>query len=397
MKSSRKKASAAKREKRNHLLTIAIGIIVIVLAFRLILPYWVLDFVNKRLADIRGYYGQVEDIDIALFRGAYVVDGIYINKLDTATQKQTPFFSSPIVDISIEWKSLFKGRIVSEMDFHSPALRFTEGKAEPEQLEKDTNDFRRMLKTFTPFKVNRFEVFDGKIQYLDQTVKPVVDIHLDNAHILARNLSNVVDTTLLPAKVEATADVYGGSLNFNMRIDALAEHPTYDMNAEIKNANLVRLNDFFKAYADFDVNKGTLGLYMEVAAKDRKFLGYVKPVIKDLDVMGPEDRKDNVLLKLWEGMVGVAGDILSNPKTDQIATKIPIVGEYGEKKVGVWYAILAALRNGFIQAIYPALDYQVTIGTVEAVNPKEENKEGFFKRIFGKPGTKKEKEKKKDK
>src|SRR5687768_7215885 len=155
MKSSRKKASAAKREKRNHLLTIAIGIIVIVLAFRLILPYWVLDFVNKRLADIRGYYGQVEDIDIALFRGAYVVDGIYINKLDTATQKQTPFFSSPIVDISIEWKSLFKGRIVSEMDFHSPALRFTEGKAEPEQLEKDTNDFRRMLKTFTPFKVNR--------------------------------------------------------------------------------------------------------------------------------------------------------------------------------------------------------------------------------------------------
>ena len=158
------------------------------------------------------------------------------------------------------------------MYFYSPALRFTEDKAEPEQLEKDTNDFRRILKTFTPYKVNRFEVFDGKIQYVDNTVKPVVDVELDNAHILARNLSNVDDTTLLPAIVKATADVYGGSLNFNMRINALAEHPTYDMNAEIKGANLVRLNEFFKAYADFDVNKGTFGMYMEMAAKDRKFI-----------------------------------------------------------------------------------------------------------------------------
>lgn len=390
MKSSRKKpGKVAKKEKKARLLRIGIAILVIIIALRLILPYWVLGFVNERLANIRGYYGHVDDIDISLYRGAYQVDGIYINKVDTVSKEQTPFFAAPLVDISIEWKSLFKGRIVSEMDFYSPALRFTEDKAEPEQLEKDTNDFRRILKTFTPYKVNRFEVFDGKIQYVDNTVKPVVDVELDNAHILARNLSNVDDTTLLPATVKATADVYGGSLNFNMRINALAEHPTYDMNAEIKGANLVRLNDFFKAYADFDVNKGTFGMYMEMAAKDRKFIGYVKPLITGLDVVGPEDIKDSILRKLWEGLVGIAGDLLSNPETDKIATKIPIAGEYGERTVGVWYAVLAALRNGFIQAIYPALDYQVTIGTVEAVDPDKDKKVGFFKRIFGKPGTNK--------
>ena len=390
MKSSRKKPDkVTRKERKAKLLRIGITLLVIIIVLRLILPLWVLDFVNNRLANIHGYYGHVDDIDISLYRGAYQVDGIYINKVDTVSKEQTPFFAAPLVDISIEWKSLFKGRIVSEMDFYSPALRFTEDKAEPEQLEKDTNDFRRMLKTFTPYKVNRFEVFDGKIQYVDNTVKPVVDIELDNAHILARNLSNVDDTTLLPATVKATADVYGGSLNFNMRINALAEHPTYDMNAEIKGANLVRLNDFFKAYADFDVNKGTFGMYMEIAAKDRKFIGYVKPLITGLDVVGPEDRKDSILRKLWEALVGVAGDILSNPETDKIATKIPIAGEYGERTVGVWYAVLAALRNGFIQAIYPALDYQVTIGTVEAVDPDKDKKVGFFKKIFGKPGTNK--------
>ena len=398
MKSKRSKAkSSTKKTRKQRLLRIGLAVLILIVAIRLVLPYWVLHYVNKQLASIEGYYGHVDDIDLSLYRGAYIVNDIYINKKDSATLEQTPFFSSPIVDLSIEWASLFKkGEIVSEIEFLSPALRFTEDKAEPEQLEKDTNDFRKMLKTFTPLKVNRFEVFDGEISYLDPKAKPVVDIKLENAHILARNLSNVVDTALLPANVVADADVYGGKLTFNMKIDALAEHPTYDMNAEIKGANLVRLNDFFKAYADFDVNKGTFGAYLEIAAKDRKYIGYVKPVIKDLDVVGPEDRKDTFLRQLWEGIVGVAADVLENPKSETIATKVPIVGTYDDRTIGTWYAVLGVLRNGFIQAIYPALDYQVTIGSVQAVKPDEEKKVGFFKKVFGKPGEDSKKKKEKD-
>lgn len=392
-RAEKKPGSRTKKEKKILLLRIGVLLLIVIIALRIILPYWVLDFVNKRLAGLKEYYGHVEDIDIHLYRGAYQVKTIYINKKDPKSGEQTPFFASPLVDISIEWRSLFHGRIVTEMDLYSPALRFTEGKAEPEQLENDTMDFRRMLKTFTPTKVNRFEVHDGRIQYVDNTVSPNVHVQLDNAHVLARNLSNVQDTTLLPGKVEATADVYGGTLTLSMAIDALANDPTYDLNAEIKGANLTRFNKFFQAYADFDVNKGIFSMSLELAAKDRKYVGYVKPVITDLDVVGPEDRRDNILRKIWEGLVGIAGDILDNPKTDAIATKIPIIGAYDDREVGVWYAILAALRNAFIQAIYPALDYQVSIGTVEAVDPDAGKKKGFFERLFGKPGSK---EKKKD-
>ena len=306
-----------------------VGVIVVLLIIlRLILPYIVLNFVNNRLSHFNGYFGHVDDINLSLFRGAYLVKNIYIDVVDTTTQKQTPFFASESVDISIEWKSLFKGEIVSELVFENTLLRFTEDAAEPNELKNDSNDFRLMLKTFTPMKVNNVEVFGGKIQFIDNSVTPAVDIFLDNAHVMASNLSNVEDTTLLPAMIKATADVYEGKLNFNMRINALSLVPTYDLNAEIKNANLVKLNTFFKAYADFDVNKGNLDLFLEIAAKDRKYIGYVKPVIKDLDVVGPEDRKDTVLRKLWEGLIGVAGDLLENPKTDQVAAKVPLAGSF---------------------------------------------------------------------
>lgn len=366
------------------------SLIVILIIIRIMLPHWIVGYLNNRLASIPGYYGHVDQIDLCLYRGAYQIYNLDMFKVDTQTQKLIPFFNVPKGDISIEWKSLFRGRIVSELELINPVLRFTEDAAEPKDLEKDTTDFRTMLKTFTPLKVNRFEIFGGKLQYVDNTVTPAVDISLDNAYILARNLSTVVDTTLLPASIIANANVYGGSMALNMKIDALAEHPTFDLNAEIKDANLVRLNDFFKAYADFDVHKGTFGMYMEMAARDRKFIGYVKPLITGLDVTGPEDRKDNPLRKLWEGFVNLVADVLENPKSDKIAAKIPISGSYDDTTIGIWYAVLSGLSNGFIQAIYPALDYQVTIGSVQAVETEEKNKNKFFKKLFGKPSESKQ-------
>lgn len=384
-----------KTSKRKRLLQIGFSVLILLIILRIALPYVVLNFINNRLSNINGYYGHVDDLDISLHRGAYIVKDIYIDIVDTATQKQLPLFSADNIDISIEWKSLLKGEIVSELECHTALLRFTSNASEPQQLERDSNDFRLMLKTFTPLMVNRFEVFNGKIQYLDPGANPPVDVFLENTHILANNLSNVEDTTLLPATVVATADIYEGKMDFNMRINALANDPTYDINAEIKNANLVKLNTFFQAYGGFDINKGALDVYLELAAKDRKYIGYVKPVIKDLDVVGPEDRKDSVLRKLWEGIVGVAGDIAENPKTDNIVTKVPLAGEFGEQTIGTWYAVLAAVRNAFIQATYPSLDHQVNIGVVTAVDEQEGKKGGLFKKVFDDPLKKQEKKKEK--
>lgn len=98
-----------KKRKTLRYLLIFIGIVVVI---RLLLPNVVLHFVNKSLSTMKGYYGHVEDIDLALIRGAYKIDSIYINKQDSTTQKQTPFFAASLIDLSVEWKALFKGGIL---------------------------------------------------------------------------------------------------------------------------------------------------------------------------------------------------------------------------------------------------------------------------------------------
>jgi len=82
---------AHKTSKKRKAGTILLGVIILIVVIRLILLYVVLHFANKSLAGMNGYYGHIDDIDLAIIRGACKIDSIYINKADTVTGKQTPF------------------------------------------------------------------------------------------------------------------------------------------------------------------------------------------------------------------------------------------------------------------------------------------------------------------
>ncbi len=390
-------SSMTMRTKKHRALYIIGSILVLLIIARLILPFVVLKYANRQLSEMKGYYGHVNDIDIALYRGAYQLDSIYINKVDSATNSQTEFFSARTIDLSVEWNALFDGRIVGELIFLSPTLIFTKDKAEIGEVAKDTNDFRKILKDFMPLKVNRFEIRDGSIHYVDNTKSPKIDIFLQHAEIIAQNLKNTTDNReLLPSPIKATADVYDGKLSLDMKMNALEKQPTFDLTAELKNTNLVKLNDFFKAYGKFDVSRGTMGLYTEFAAKDGKFKGYVKPIIKDLKVLGAEDKKDNIVQQVKEGAVGVVSSILKNPRKKQLATKVPIEGDFSNPSVDNWEAIWEVLKNAFIEALMPSVDNEINIQSAETVGT-EEDKPGFFKRLFTSRKKREEEAKEKEK
>jgi hypothetical protein len=374
--------------KRQKIVRILLIVVVLLVAVRLALPYVILKYANQALNDMEGYRGHIKDIDLAIIRGAYTLDSIYLHKVDKKTQRETPFFAASVVDLSVEWKALFKGEIVGEMIFHDAMLRFTKDKVEPKDVRKDSTDFKQLLDDFMPLRVNRFEATNSRIQYIDDHSKPPVNIQLTDAYVLATNLRNSYDSAseLLPASLRATASLYDGTLSVNAKMNPLAEEPTFDMNAELKNTNLVKMNDFFQAYSKSDVSRGTFGLYTEFAAKDGHFKGYIKPLLKDLDVLGKEDRNDNILRKAWEGIVGGVSEVFENQKNERVATKIPLKGTTKDLDTNVWYAIGEVIRNAFIQALQPSIDQEINIATV---GTEKKDKKNFLEKVFGKSDKKK--------
>lgn len=393
------RTKTATKTKKKFFLRKPVKILLIVLAIlivvRIILPYVVLHYANKTLANMKGYYGHIEDIDIALIRGAYKIDSIYLNKVDTVTKKQTDFFRAEMIDLSIEWKALFHGSIVGELVFEKPVLKFSKDKVEPKDLRNDSTDFKKLLDDFMPLSVNRFEINHGRIQYIDQFSSPKVDVNMTDVNVLALNLKNSYDsTTLLPATVTADADIYEGTLDFNLKLNPLADKATFDMNTELKGTNLVLLNDFFKAYANLDVNKGTFGLYAEAAAKNGSFTGYVKPIVQSLDIYGPEDKDDNIFRQFWEAMAGGLSELLENQPKDQFATKIPFEGKLDNPQANIWVTITNVLKNAFVNALQPNIDGEINIGSVDK---KKKEKKTFLQKVFGKKDEDKKDAKKEDK
>jgi len=365
----------------NNKYKVLIGIVVLLVIVRLTLPYVILHYANKSLANLDGYSGRITDIDLAIYRGAYTIKDIYINKVDSTTKEETVFFKSTTIDLSIEWSAILNGEIVGELLFDTPVLVFTKDRVEPKEITKDSTDFRHLLDNFMPLRINRCEVNNGELRYTDEGSSPLVDIAVTQLHVLARNLTNVThDTIPLPSTVYASAYIYEGTFQLDMKLNIMQQRPMFDVDAKLENTNLPLLNDFLKAYTNFDVSKGTFSVYTEAAAKDGKFVGYIKPIIKELAVIGTEDKNDSFLNQLYEHLIAAAAFVLKNKKEEQIASKVEIAGDFENPQAGILQAIFEVLRNAFIQALMPALDHEISIQTIKG--KETEGKSNFITRIL---------------
>src|ERR1700712_642052 len=249
-------------KKRRRVLFILSSVLILLIALRLSLPYILLRLVNRQLTQIPGYTGHVDDLDVALLRGAYVLRGIHLDK--TGGKVPVPFFSTAVADLSLQWNALFHGRIVGEIILQHPVLNFVKGPSEASSQTKISKSWTQVVKKLMPLSLNRLEVIDGEVHYRSIAGKPNFNIFASKLHVLAENLSNVnKNKDVLPSPVDATADVYGGKVSVKMKMDALADTATFEAKAEMVGLDLTKLNNFIQSSANFDVKQGEISIYTE--------------------------------------------------------------------------------------------------------------------------------------
>ncbi|HEX2934285.1 MAG TPA: DUF748 domain-containing protein [Bacteroidales bacterium] len=381
------------KRKRYLFLKILGAIVLLLIILRLLLPSMVLKYANKQLKQMAQYTGSVQDIDIHLYRGAYVAKNIVIKKIEEGSRaKDTiPLFKVSAIDLSIDWSSIFKGKIRGSITLLQPEVNILSGRHKNEDVKQDSSDFSQLLKSFMPVTVNRFEIRNGKLRYVDLGSKPRVDIAATDINLVATNLTNVVaKDQLLPATIDAYANAYGGNFRLNARFNPVKENPTFELTTELKNMNLVQLNDFMKAYGNFAVESGKFTVYAEFAGKEGNFGGYVKPFIENFNIKKIEET-NGLPQRLWEFLVSTTMNILENPKTDKVATKVPIKGNFSDPSINVWRAISIILRNAFIQALRPSVENTINVNRLD-----DESKKSFLEKVFG-SGDKSDKKKDEDK
>ena len=341
------------------------ALVILLVAVRLALPTIIKDFVNDRLMALEHYDGHVMDVDLALWRGAYRLQGMQIVK--TGADQPTPFFDGEQIDLSIEWKSLFRGKLVAESVFTRPNVNLVKAETKQQSQTGTEENWRVALESLFPFQFNTVKVFDGTVTFRAPGIRAKDALEATHINGVISNITNVVESdretyTFFQC---AAAVLKTGSARLYGTINPFAVKPEFDLNLTVKKVKLPEVNPWLRQYIKADAEDGEFELYTELAAKDGRFTGYAKPIMRDVNMYSSEEEEDNPLRRLWEGIVDFAAEIVEDEGSDQIAARIPFSGSVEDPDAGVLETIVSVLRNAFVSAFARSLENSISIRDVD--------------------------------
>jgi hypothetical protein len=333
----------------------------LLVALRLALPYWVTNYLNARLATMGSYHGQVSEVDLHLWRGAYTIHELDIVK--NTGKVPLPLLKAPRTELAIRWVDLVRGKIVAKIEFYNPELNFVDGRGETDGQSGKGVNWREQLEKLMPVSIDEIHMVDGTLVFHNFVSNPPVDLRATQVNGNVSNLTNVEDANGQRVAVfDAKAQMLGTApAEAHAEFDPFNESRDFSLRLRILNFDVVQANDFARAYAKLDFASGHGEFVTELDAKDGHLRGYAKPLFKDLKVFSwkqdVEQEKENPLRLAWEATAGLFTELFKNHREDQFATRVEISGDIGATDTHPVEAMLAILKNAFVEAYKPNFEH----------------------------------------
>lgn len=344
------------RRHLGWLLAVVLALVVV----RALLPYAVRHYLNARMDRMGDYHGQIADIDLHLWHGAYTINGLSIVKV--SGKLPAPLLEAPRTEIALSWFALSHGVFRGKVTFLRPVINFVDGHGQGDSQTGKGVDWRAKLKLLAPMRLDEINAVDGTVTFQSFVSNPRVDIRMTDVNGTVSNLTNIQrkrgDRV---ADLHATAKILGDApFETRASFNPLSHFGDFSYELQASRIQLVRANDLARAYAGLDFAGGTGDFTMQLQASNGRLDGYAKPIFHDLQIFSwkqdvERDRKGPLSLA-WEALAQGVTSVFKNHAKDQFATRVPISGRIDDKQLDTAQAILGILKNAFIQAYTPKLE-----------------------------------------
>jgi hypothetical protein len=348
---------------------IGLGLVIlaiVLVAARLAAPYVVERYVNRELADLGEYRGHVTGVDLFLWRGGYALKNLEIVKPAAKGEAAaTPFVAMPQMDLSMEWRALFRGEVVGEAVMYSPVLNFVQSESEEDTQLGAGVSWPDEIRDLFPFKLNVVQVQNGLVTFRAPGISTEESLTMRDFQLVLRNLTNVsAKNRAAFAEIALTGRMMGNApFTLEGTIDPNEELATFDVDVSLENAKLVDVNPWLRQFLKVDAEQGAFSMYAELATADGRFEGYIKPILEDPKIFDSKE-PGGPFQKAWEAIVGLAAKILENRREEQVATRIPFSGELENPRAGILAALVNLVRNAFVAAFTHSLEGSVSLRDV---------------------------------
>lgn len=330
---------------------IPVAIFAFLVLVRIIIQPIIHKELNKFLATFSpSYKFYVGDLDISLLRGSYSFDAV------TGTLKNNglDFFKAQSIDVSIAWREILKGKILTDIALTGADFIYVKDLGKTADKKTDAKDAKEAKDKLFPVKVERLDISDSNI-----TFKDFPNLN-DDKGLKVSGIQGRV-TNLTPDKkfplsfFNVTATMQGSSvLKTGGQLNLLAQPAEWSVDSELQGFDLKSANAFLRDKLPLTFTKGKLDLYAEAQSEHGKIEGYVKPFMKDLDIMKSENYKGVKHFGI-EILTAIGNLLLRTSDSHTVATKIPFSYD-GAFKVDSGEAVSGAIKHGYDQKLSPGIE-----------------------------------------
>ncbi|MFW5659276.1 MAG: DUF748 domain-containing protein, partial [Bacteroidota bacterium] len=231
---------------------------------------------------------------------------------------------------------------------------------------KVTKKSLERLDEIIPLELNDASVFDGEIWFFDQHTSPELSVNVDHVALVVRDLQTLYhpkDGSLPTPMLMYGETTGGGQLTVDASLNPESKPAQFDVNLRLENLYLRSVNPWLREYAKMDVEQGAFSMYAALASADNAIDGYMKPMLRHVEITTPEEKDIGFWQKIKEGLADLGKELLEN-EDETIATRVPIHGNIKDPDIRVFTTVVILLRNAFFEKVIPGLNNNVGPGNV---------------------------------
>lgn len=205
-------------------------------------------------------------------------------------------------------------------------------------------------------KVEHGQILNSELGFVNKTTDPDYRVFISDIDMDVKNLSTSLEEGT--GVVQVTGKFMGsGPTDLKGTFRPEKPRPDFDLSAKIVKTNVEAFNDILRAYGDVDTHRGMFAFFSELSVKDNQIRGYVKPLLKDVEVYDPEEDKEKSLTKkVYEAVVGGVLEIFENEPRNEAATVTDLSGPVENPRANTWQIVAKLVQNAFFKAILPGFE-----------------------------------------
>jgi hypothetical protein len=249
-------------------------------AFRLWLPNFIKNQLTERFERMEYYTISFSNIDMSFIDGSYAIENIEV--IENESKAPIPIFTADALRFTLPWSNAIDGNFFCNMDMVGAKLNFVRGPSPETSQTSVQSELIRVLKKLSPYPVDKFQA-KGEISFRDYHQTPRIEMVVSRIELNGTNLRNTAkEELLLHGKISGTGTIGGGSIQLDMKVNALQNEPIFEMETRLQNIDMNSLADVLKSDHDVKLDHGTLTLTATTVAEENKIVTNVTRSFKNL-------------------------------------------------------------------------------------------------------------------